>query len=146
MTSLWYFFSFDQSLLVTEAFAVNCVSKIPCISNRCVLSLNTVHLLNSYERKISSRDSNLGQLGEKRKRYLCAIAGPKCSTKANFGHICAAPQENEPRSNKCFFSFLSHRPIWAPVAALVGRTVWNISWKKPIHLPIHNHRLHFFLC
>ena len=124
------FFSFDQNFFIAEVFVANCICKIHCLSTRWVQSLFTVHKLSSNKRKISSWDSNLGQLGERRKRFLWAMPGFKCSTKANFGHICAAPQENEPRSNKCFFSFLSHRPIWAPVAALVGRTVWNISWKK----------------
>ena len=42
-------------------------------STRWVQPLYTDHELSSTERKNLSHDSNPGQLGEKRKRYLCAM-------------------------------------------------------------------------
>ena len=61
-----------------QAFTADSFCKIPCISTRLVQSLNTVHELSNIEKKKShlNRDSNQGLLGEKRKRYLCAMPPP----------------------------------------------------------------------
>ena len=139
------FFIFDLNFFIAKVFAANYICKVHCSSIRWDQSLFTVHKLSRNERKISSRDSNLGKLDEKRKRYLCAVPGPKCSTKVNFGQICATPQENEPRSNKCFFLFFPiDRSEPQSQHWWVGH--FGIFHEKIIHLPIHKHCLHFFLC
>ena len=63
---------------------LNCFCKILCMSTRWIRFLiSTVHELSSREKIFAepkkywqSQDSKLGQLGEKRKRYLCVMQPP----------------------------------------------------------------------
>ena len=64
-------------VLVFQDVTTDCISKIPSLPVALDgFKLRTVHNLSSNEKIYESQDSNPGHLGEKRKRYLCAMPPP----------------------------------------------------------------------